>query len=401
MPLFSPTTPTPITSQPQPASQVARNPIYILSAALMLTGCFLISRALDIETGESAPLLALIATLQAYEILLIAIAVFLIRTNRAPADGRLLLLLELLFLFDPAHLNAELVAINQPLAVAVQLPLFCLLAAKLIIITRTLNHKLPALSTARILAVAALIYALPYYIGICIESSYPLKPLPTYLAYLTPAAALILLTDRRILSPTPIGSILAPLLLITLFTHIAAATWAHNAPLSLLFLAPSLLAATFFIKPALTHHMTEQSIHALQTITPALAVALSASFPSELSIPLFTDPQPALFISPLRFILLAAAVSYTTLAAQHHRAILLSPAATALAIIPLGHNPSTIANTIEQMLEKLADFATRLLPTTPIGWGILCIITAFILILAGTLRSLKHPTITHREHTDT
>ena len=78
------------------------NPLYFVSACCVLYGVFLVNRNLDGEHSVAAvpPQLALFGVLQAYEALIIAGAVFLVRVVGALRPAVLLALLECVLLFD-------------------------------------------------------------------------------------------------------------------------------------------------------------------------------------------------------------------------------------------------------------------------------------------------------------
>ena len=87
---------------------VHRNPFYLLSALSMLAGCYALNSGLGTRTGDLGKILALLGVLNAYEGMLIALGLYLIRRRGILRDGRTLLLLEAPFLVDLAFLNAEM-----------------------------------------------------------------------------------------------------------------------------------------------------------------------------------------------------------------------------------------------------------------------------------------------------
>jgi hypothetical protein len=78
------------------------NPLYVLSALSILGGVFLVNRHFDrLDTGLSLqPHIALFGVVQAYELLILGGAAFLVRRAGAVRPAVLLALLECLFLFD-------------------------------------------------------------------------------------------------------------------------------------------------------------------------------------------------------------------------------------------------------------------------------------------------------------
>ena len=67
---------------------IHQNPFYLLSALSMLAGCYALNSALSLRTGEIWKLLGLIAALNVYEGILIALGLYLIQRRRIIRDGR-------------------------------------------------------------------------------------------------------------------------------------------------------------------------------------------------------------------------------------------------------------------------------------------------------------------------
>src|SRR5262245_17281175 len=92
---------------------------YVLSAAAMLAGCHLLSRALQLEAGQLTGLLVLLAVLQAYECLLVGLGTRLLARDPSASDGVALLALETLFLLDATLLATECVTAHLGAGTAV------------------------------------------------------------------------------------------------------------------------------------------------------------------------------------------------------------------------------------------------------------------------------------------
>src|SRR4051794_38465425 len=75
---------------------VDRNPFFLLSAVCMFAGCRVIIAALGVSPGEIRKLVGLIGVLNLYELLLIALALFLIKARGQNRDGWILLAIEAL-----------------------------------------------------------------------------------------------------------------------------------------------------------------------------------------------------------------------------------------------------------------------------------------------------------------
>jgi hypothetical protein len=132
------------------------NPLYLLSALCVLTGVFLVNRSLDRLPEEAFdwPRLALFAVMQAYELLIVAGAAFLVHRARAVRPAVLLVLLEALFLFD-GTLRLESLLLRSPLRFGITLLWLALVPVKVWAVATALGVRLPRAFYARIVAAAA------------------------------------------------------------------------------------------------------------------------------------------------------------------------------------------------------------------------------------------------------
>src|SRR5258707_13269844 len=79
---------------------VDRNPFFLLSAVMMFAGVRVILAALQVAPGDLKHLLLLIGVLNAYEALVIGLALYLITRRGQHRDGGILLSIQALFLVD-------------------------------------------------------------------------------------------------------------------------------------------------------------------------------------------------------------------------------------------------------------------------------------------------------------
>ena len=68
---------------------VRHHPFYLLSALCMIAGCYILNSARSHDPGDLGALLVLIGTINAYELLLIGLGLFLARglTRRMGGEG--------------------------------------------------------------------------------------------------------------------------------------------------------------------------------------------------------------------------------------------------------------------------------------------------------------------------
>ena len=137
------------------------NPFYFLSAACMLAGCLAVTNSLSWVSIPMPRLLILIATLNLYEAVVIALAFYLIRVRNLVRDGVMLLILEGFFLIDATFLNAELATVHTGVGLLVNVLLFLAAVVKLYFVTSLLSLDLRRGRALAILAQVAALFALP------------------------------------------------------------------------------------------------------------------------------------------------------------------------------------------------------------------------------------------------
>ena len=89
-------------------SMSRRLPIFPLSAACMFVGCFVLIEALKGEANQVSGLLVLLGVVNAYEVALIGLTLWLCTRARTARDARFLAALAVLFATDAAYLVGEI-----------------------------------------------------------------------------------------------------------------------------------------------------------------------------------------------------------------------------------------------------------------------------------------------------
>lgn len=140
---------------------VHHNPFYLLSALCMLAGCYALNSGLAARTGELHKLLTLLGVLNAYEAILIGLAIYLIKRRGILRDGRTLLLLEAPFLVDLAFINAEVGSNSVRVGGLLDLAILMLALIKTAIVLRALWGRLPGRLYASIAIQLAVLFLLP------------------------------------------------------------------------------------------------------------------------------------------------------------------------------------------------------------------------------------------------
>ena len=140
---------------------VHHNPFYLLSALSMLAGCYALNAGLAPRTAEIGKLLALIGVLSFYELILIALGLYLIRGRGLIRDGRTLLLLEIPFLVDLAFINAEASSVSLDRGLLLNGIVLLLAVIKVGIVLRVLFGRVPRNAFLLIAMQLALLLMMP------------------------------------------------------------------------------------------------------------------------------------------------------------------------------------------------------------------------------------------------
>jgi len=142
------------------------NPLYLLSAFCVLAGVFLVNRSLDAVPVDAfdGPHLALFAVIQAYEVLVVAGAAFLVRRARAVRPAVLLVLLEAVFLFD-GTLRLESLLLRAPLRFGVTLLWLAFIPLKVWGMAAALRVRPTRAHYARIVAAAAVLASIVHLLA--------------------------------------------------------------------------------------------------------------------------------------------------------------------------------------------------------------------------------------------
>jgi hypothetical protein len=364
------------------------NPFYLLSALSMLVGCYTLSNALRLEAGQSWKLLVLLGTLHLYEFLLIGLALFLVVRRSLPRDGSILLRLEVLFLLDATLLNAEAFTADPATGALANGACLALAALKLSMILKALDVRLGRLGSAAYGHGLALVAAMPGVFALLAQARilsaatvhaawWPLGLLIVMMAGVAGRATAHDATHsvaRSFLTALGIG------LPISLGVHLVASGWVHQVAFHLSYLGPVLIGL------GVARMLVEVRWVAPEWSLwlPAAGVLLSLGSPAEM-----TMPGPlGIGVSPFREALFFAGLGYLAGWRLLGESVFGWAAATTLVLGAAGHSPAAIAATLGSMWRGLRGGGGKLFPTTAAGWGVLSVVSAFVLLAAGAWVSL-------------
>jgi len=368
-------------------SSLHRNPLYLVSALSMLVGCFILNGALDPRPQHLSQILLVLGFLNLYEALVIALGGYLV--TRHPSrlsvlDGRLLLLLAVVFLADMTSFIMPSLEAALVLGSAVNGALFLLALVKLYAILRVLDLSygrwrlhflrfellLLFLVPSLLAAVKARDGNLPAWImaswwacGIVLSLKAFLPGEVTGQAASSERAELVSPAIRWALWRVPFFSLLA---------HIAAMNWLYGVVPHPCNAAPILLAVT-------VHRLRDPSTKLRVLLsTPAWAVLFCLHFPSEFSV-------PALGLSPLRLVLLATSCIHLIGFLKRRELLLFVSAQLCLIAALAGSSVTAIGTRLISIRQAL----WGAVPNTITQWGVFYVSLAFVLLGAGALWSLR------------
>ena len=368
-----------------------RNPFYLLSALSMFVGFRVVLGALNTAPGDWPTLVRLIVTMQAYEAVLVALALYLIARRGLHRDGWILLGLESLFLVDLTNLNAELFTASPRVGAAVNVACFALAVVKVAAVVRVLRLRLSFGTAAYAAVQLAALLAMPGMFQLMRSTAAAVSPLQVYAAWwavggLLAVGAIVVRRDGRNaghpFAALPVRLyVLVPLA--SLLVHLASENrvyWVHFDPANL---APVLLAGVVLVNRGRRHPLQLQASLALA------AVAVFASVtPDEYRAALSTHVA-GVAVSPLRVTLLIAGALAAALAVRHRSWPTAAAVAACGVLAALGTSVAEIVRRLVTAAEWAEAACLRLVPQTPLEWGYAAIVAAFVLLGVGAVVSLR------------
>jgi len=351
------------------------NPFYVLSASAMLLGCWLLSRALELEAGHLRGLLVLILVLQLYELLLVGLGTFLVRTKRAPRDGLVVLVLESAFLMNVTGLAAECVTAARGTGALVAAGIAALSVLKLWWVRRQAPDLLPKRTAVVLGAHAAVILAVPVALAELAEARL-LSPALLYglwwITAVLPLARAILrdATHTQAADAPQAHAIWTWMPCGLVLWNLWSVGYIHTLDFRPAFVAPLLLGLALVARP-------EQQ--RLKLALPLLSAFFSLAADPSLSFHVFGSSAA---VTPLRVALVGVGLVWLYLGWRDRDFGLVALATAGATIFLLGPQAVRWARSLARLLVESA-------PRDRYGWGALIVIAAFVLLAAGARRSLQ------------
>jgi hypothetical protein len=248
----------------RPASFTARwivgNPVYVLSAAVMMYGIALLLNRPGSAPGDVPHILQAYTALQLYEAALIGLAAWILLRLLVPEDGVTLLLVESLFLGGAFITLDELLAANTPVGLGLAGAGLALAAVKLGLARRPMGLQVDRLIRVLVLALLALPIAWVPWMKAVVDTPIMVAWV-AYAAWVSLAVgllAVLLLAGWNVLRvrPGPAAAatlVLGPVTLLTVGCHFFSLHHAFLAPAQAWYPVPALIVlAGFGVWAALT-----------------------------------------------------------------------------------------------------------------------------------------------------
>ncbi len=360
----------------------------------MLAGCYGFVRLLHITPGHSYTLLLLMGVLQIYELLLVGLAWLLITHRWAERDGRILLLLELVFLADTTFLNVEYSNTDPDGGVFVSLVTLFLVFIKVGVMLQAMGLGFALKTQIFLLTQFGALLGIPLLMARASQQN-QLSDANFYSMWWLVGVLPIVqywmvgeLDKRRLcnnwLRPLERNFRIAIIVLpfASVFWHALSMHWVYDFPFYTSYLTPLVLGLGLSGSLVGRRWISRAWCFHIRWTTPLLALLFSLNFPDELLFSLKPELLTGVVVSPFRIGLLAVAAVYFLSFLIDRRRPLLPAGTTALLMAVTGNSLRAIVDTVLQRLEHIV-------PKTPQEWCLASIVCAFAFLALGAAVSFS------------
>ncbi|HEX5244005.1 MAG TPA: hypothetical protein VFW23_12140 [Tepidisphaeraceae bacterium] len=368
---------------------VHKNPFYLLSALSMIAGCFAINSDLSPHAGELGKLLYLLAILNGYEAIVIALGLYLIKKRKIIRDGRTLLLIEAPFLVDLIFLNAEAGSVAFHIGIVLNFLALFLALLKAGIVLRVLNGRISRADSAFIAAELATLFMLPSAFK-WLEHHGAITATHFYLAWWV--VGLLLISYEVLGRCFGRGDTLKPgvgrtirhlyvaLPIVSLIAHLGMLHWVYGVGFVEADLSP------IFLGAAVAAHRIVPTAIAPRVMALVMAALLSANQPELFAIHLTGKwiLTPGLLMTATGYL----AFVYTL--RLRHALCFLSAGFLIVMLIWSAPMMLQLALICRDGIRKGLTMMQQALPKTSFQWGMTALTGAFAFLALGAALSLRH-----------
>ncbi|MFI5381088.1 MAG: hypothetical protein ACHRHE_17460 [Tepidisphaerales bacterium] len=392
---------------------IDHNPCFILSGLSMLFGCHLLNLALYTPAGDTHKLLGLLAVVNVYELLLVAIGLVLIRKPVFVRDGRILLGLEAMFLCDVTFTSGIIATVDPRWGFGIAAVLLALAGVKLALILRTFG----TLGAAEPIWRSAVpgpafpwrtwaFFMLQLSAVLCVAGVFKVIAVPRHgklpegvvyagwwIAGLLPAVGMAMrsLPSRRPAAPSAEMDLVRLFIIlpfISLLVHLYSGGWVYSVPFRAAYIAPVLLGLAFAAPAVPWVLLRRRHLVVVQFALAALALCFATGH-----IPTLIFHPRGLTLSPMG-LTVAGAAAVSIYAVWLSRSLLAGAFALACALITLIYQNLAV---LWATLTASAEWTWGLAPRTIGQWGIVAVAASFLLLGIGVWISSRRRDSTKEE----
>ena len=390
-------TPLPRSRGPLARFIVDHNPFYLLSALLMLLACLLLGNTMTWSPIGVDRIMMLIGVLNVYELLLVALGLYLIARRGLVRDGVMLLVFEAFFVVDVGFLNSEVYQQSQFLGEITNAVLLAFIAGKIWLIFRVLN--LPVISArfvVTLVELATLLFMPGVLKRLSLDHNGALHAPMLYaswwlIAGLMAAAAIVTRFGPVDASNRPyaraargIANTFLILPLVSLIAHMGTTHWVFAVPFHAIDLSPSLLGLAMLLTSipiVVAAKRVEQRMVSGLLIVAAVLCAVNPGFRIDVIV-------GSLSISSTVITVVTAYLVTVYCFAIRYALVAITAGVVAGLAYLFGPTLATISETSSLVGNWAWDRLVSLVPKTQRQWGAVAMIGSFVLLIVGAWISL-------------
>jgi hypothetical protein len=366
------------------------NPFYLLSALCMLFGLFSLNGSLDFSPLPLTNLLWLLLILNVYEILLVGLGIFLARRGLI-RDAGMLFVLEAFFLVDAGFLNSEVFARDFNLGLLINSLMLGLATAKVGLVFIGLRVSLLDGRYLLVLAQMLVLLAAPGLLKYAFEhNNSVLSPRALYgvwwIVGAVPILYLLLIRHAEHGRFPGIVGVFILLPAISILAHLCTSNWVYHVRWFYGNVSPLLLGLAAAIGASDWHVRNVTARMRIQLLLPLVAIAFAIPTRSEMGLDF-----DQVTVSPLRLTLVAAMLVYIHGLMVHRHPYFGVAGTLCLCFAGLGETPAAMSGNVVKAGDRSLHAASKLVPRTLAQWGVISVVSSFVLLGIGVAISLFKP----------
>ncbi|MCK6471976.1 MAG: hypothetical protein L6R28_09540 [Planctomycetes bacterium] len=331
------------------------NVFYLLSALLMLLGCYLVCIPYLYKPRALGALLALLGTINLYEALVIATCVYLIRRAPFRREVPLLLLIEVAFLFDGTFTVNACVTAHYLWGLVITAGSLALGFAKLFVLDRASRGRLFGARKAFLAAGMVFLYTFQPFLALYSGAGEDFRLAREFLVFSVWSVFAVLALFLSLKPARPAPPVLHPVLKsdaavlagAVLLAQWVGQGWVHEAPFHAAFLLPLAFAAMALLPRPEPLHMGPLLLEG-RTFCAVGLVAVGFALPNAPKWELLNNlREPWAVLSPLRVALAMGAWLLFRAWQREGHAALLNAFAVLSFLAVAGHDAQSVARFVE------------------------------------------------------